>query len=271
MNDSNQDELEQLVAAVRAGSRYRYVGLDFVRRIAEEERTKRSSFKEAVKATRAKLHQVGGAYFDETMSYDSWVSELQTTARLSDAKFRNACTRIMWHHASSKERLPILKTFYTTLFADRAPIKRVLDVACGLHPLSIPWMPLAQGASYYAYDIYEDMIGFVQTFLDMMHVQGHAKVCDIVGTCPQDEADVAFVLKVLPCLEQIDKQAGLRLLESLNAPCIVVSFPVRSLSGRHKGMVAHYEQQFQEVVAGKPWPTQRFAFASELVFVIDKE
>jgi 16S rRNA (guanine(1405)-N(7))-methyltransferase len=87
---------------------------------------------------------------------------------------------------------------------------------------------------------------------------------------PPEKVEVAFLLKTIPCLEQIDRSAGLRLLEAVNADHVLVSFPVRSLGGFDKGMADHYKARLRELLAGKDWPVKRFEFATELAFLVDK-
>ena len=82
--------------------------------------------------------------------------------------------------------------------------------------------------------------------------------------------DVAFVLKTIPCLEQVDKRIGSSLLDILGAKQLVVSFPIQSLGGKRKGMLQHYSAHFAELMAGRPWPVQRLEFESELVFIVKK-
>ena len=61
------------------------------------------------------------------------------------------------------------------------PIRSVLDVACGLNPLAIPWMPLAPDVHYYACDIYADMIAFLNGFFQIAGIDGQAQACDLVS------------------------------------------------------------------------------------------
>ena len=51
----------------------------------------------------------------------------------------------------------------------------MLDVACGLNPLAIPWMNLAPNATYHAIDIYEDMMRFLGKAVNLLGVQGNAE------------------------------------------------------------------------------------------------
>lgn len=264
--------LAQLVATVRASPKYRHVSSTLVQNIGAQELAKRRNLKEAIKATRNRLHQIAGAYLEPHMDYPLWLDRLRQAAQTGDQQqIRRICREIMSHHASTRERLPILDQFYAITLAPLAPVRRILDIACGLNPLAIPWMPLAPDAEYLACDIYEDMIQFIAAFMTTFHLRGQAQVCDVITSCPTEHADVALILKTLPCLEQIDRSACHRLLHAINADHLLVSFPVQSLCARDKGMAASYEIRFREAIARTGWPIQRFTFATELAFLITKQ
>ena len=269
MSDRGRDQLDQLIEAVLVSRNYRHISRDFIEALGSEELAKRSNLKEAIKAAKNKLHQVGGAYIEGEVHYRSWIAQLRQAGAHGDKKLlKQACMGIMGYHASTRERLPILEQFYTTLLAGLPPIRSVIDIACGLHPLAIPWMLLGQDVRYYAYDIYRDMADFLNEFMDLIQVQGYAQACDVIQHCPAFKVDLAFMLKAIPCLEQVDKNAGLRLLEAINADHLLVSFPVHSLGGRKKGMTSNYEARFHEMVGHKNWLIERFEFPTELVFRI---
>jgi len=269
--DMQSERLEELVANVRAGSRYRQVSEDLIRDIGARELARRASFKEAVKAVKNKLHQVGGAYLAEKQDYSAWLSDLtRLTGGEDRERFLAYLKTIMLHHASTRERLPILEQFYPTLLAELPPVRSVLDIACGLNPLALPWMSFAGSVEYYACDIYRDMVDFLNQFMELLHVRGQVEVRDVIQACPTREVDLAFVLKTIPCLEQMDKTAGARLLHTLNARHIVVSFPVYSLGGKARGMQTHYATSFRALL-DPAWQVKRFEFATELAFVIRKE
>ncbi len=267
----SETELEQLIKAVRGGVRYAAISPDLVRRLGVQELAKGRSFKEAVKAVRNKLHQVGGAYQETPIPYDRLLSELKTMPHdPCDPALQAFCRRAMLLHASTRERLPIVEHFFSEVLADLGPIQSILDLACGLNPLAQPWMPLAPGAAYYACDIYADLVAFVGEFLAHTNRPGSVEMCDLLQGSPARSVQLALALKTIPCLEQVDKQIGLRLLEGLDAEYVLVSYPSHSLGGRSKGMVRNYAAAFQEMVAGQPWPVQRFDFPGELAFLIHK-
>jgi 16S rRNA (guanine(1405)-N(7))-methyltransferase len=268
---SQETDIDPIVASVLASPKYRAIARGLVERIARQEASSGRDVKETAKAVKNKLHQVAGAYLQRTPDYAIWLSELRQAAASPDPEdLQAACRRMLRLHASTRERLPILDEFYARLLSDLPPIHSVLDLACGLNPLAIPWMGLPPQAEYNAVDIYGDMMGFLDDALRIFGVQGMARAMDVVESTPDQEVDLAFLLKTIPCLEQVDKSAGRRLLESLRARTLLVSFPAHSLGGRSKGMPGHYASHFEELVAGKPWGIRRFEFRSELVFRIEK-
>jgi len=263
------DDLSQLLNAVLGSAKYRWVQPGLVERIGAAELGKGRKLKEAIKATKNKLHQIGGAYFSGVHEYEKWYDTLRNSAN-EPAQLKAACREIMAAHTSTQERLPILEEFYATIFARLPEIQSVLDIACGLNPLAIPWMPLPKDASYYAYDIYQDMVAFIAEVIPLFGLDGKADTCDVITSPPNQQVDLALILKTIPCLEQVDKQAGERLLDAVNARYVVVSFPAKSLGGREKGMVKNYVERFKELVEGKGWEAEKLEFETELVFIVGR-
>jgi 16S rRNA (guanine(1405)-N(7))-methyltransferase len=131
-------------------------------------------------------------------------------------------------------------------------------------------MPLADTFSYQACDIYTDMVHFVDAFLRHFSPESQAHTCDLVSGPPQTPVQVAFLLKTIPCLEQVDKQIGPSLLDQIQADHLLVSFPAKSLGGRNKGMPSFYRDHFYELIEGRPWQVQEFTFSTEIAFLVSK-
>lgn len=267
------DRLEALVAAVLSSAKYRHVSPEFVRAIGERELAIRPNLKAAVKATKNTLHQAGGAFQDAPIDYGRALALLREAAAdgPASAAFREACRALMAAHTSTRERLPILDAFYSQTLAGLPAPGRVLDIACGLNPLARPWMPFSEATEYVAYDIYADQIDFLNAFFPLAGYAGRAEVRDVIGRPPDEPADLALILKTLPCLEAVDRQAPARLLDAVRAPLLLVSFPAQTLGGRRKGMAAHYETRFRQLLDERDWPAERFEFKTELAFLVRKE
>ena len=278
MNSDTAGERDAVVEAVLTSGKYKEMSPDLVSGVAGRELAKGRRGKDAVKATKNKLHQIAGVYLPGGVDYDRWLRLLAASVETDDEEsLRISCRQIMERHSSTRERLPILERFYSETLGSLGPIHRVVDIASGLNPLAMPWMPLAEGAEYYAYDIYLDMMAFLSDYFNLMargneypRVRGHAAVQDVVASVPEQPADVALLLKAIPCLEQIDKSSAARLLRQVPADHVLVSFPAQSLGGRSRGMLENYEARFYELVAGTNWSVTRFHFATELAFLVSK-
>lgn len=260
-----------LAALVMANPKYQSISDAVVLRLSQEALSQGLSGKAAIKFVRNKLHQVGGAYIKTRLDYPSAIQELSKlpTDQNADA-IKGFCRQRMKAHASTAERLPILEHFFHTCLAPVAPVTSVIDLACGLNPLAIPWMPLADDAHYQACDIYTDMLGLINAFFSHINLHAEAKPCDLVSAIPTEKAQVAFLLKSIPCLEQMDKSVALRLLESLQTEHILVSFPIHSLGGKQKGMDSFYQRHFNDLLSGRNWQVREFRFQTELAFLVSK-
>jgi 16S rRNA (guanine(1405)-N(7))-methyltransferase len=266
---SDPETLEKLVQQVRENDKYAAIDLTLIRSVGMTELQKRSSLKEAVKSTRNKLHQVGSAYQEKPIPYADLQKELaDLPADLGAESTRSFLTRSMQCHASTRERLNIHETLFKEALAELGPLHSILDLACGLNPLNLPWMPAAPDLEYFACDIYTDMLGFLNSFFTYFSVNGQAFAYDLSQSVPQQKVQLAFLFKTIPCLEQIDKEAGAHLLEGLQAENILVTFPAHSLGGRSKGMVQNYSEHFAHLTSGKSWQIKRFDFPGELAFLV---
>jgi 16S rRNA (guanine(1405)-N(7))-methyltransferase len=264
------EELADLVAAVQRSAKYRNVCEQVIWGIGARQLAKGQGLREAIKATKGKLHQVGAAYLAGRLPYRKWLKELEMASEAGMPQVRTVCREAMTHHASTRERLPILERFFAEALGPLEPVDSVLDVACGLNPLAIPWMPVGPEVRYYGCDMYSDMAEFLNAALPLLGVQGHIEACDVTQSLPAVEADVALILKSLPCIEQLAPSSSARLLHEITCDVLLVSYPAHSLGGRAKGMPRNYEQQFWDMVQGEGWAVQRLAFETELAFVVRK-
>jgi len=268
---SGDDALDDLVARATAG-KYEDLCPALVRRIAARELAVRGRPKEALKSTRRKLHQVGAAYWPGSAPaeerYVEWLGLLRR-AQGDPPALRQACAAIMPSHASTRERLPLLDRFYQQTLHGIAPVSSMLDLGCGLNPLATPWMPLAAGASYRAYDVYGGVMGFLGETLPLLGLRGEAHCADVLHEPPAAQAEVALLLKVLPVVEQLwgDPTA---FLQAVNARHLLVSYPVASLGGRKRGMRDTYAQRFEALLGELGWAWEAHAFETELAYLVHK-
>jgi 16S rRNA (guanine(1405)-N(7))-methyltransferase len=265
------EQLEKLVQQVQSSAKYSSIYPDLVSHIAEIELKKGRSWKVTVKAIRNKLHQVGAAYQEQEINYDRLASEMRSYPHdLQLPEVKRYLIQTMSLHASTKERLHLLDSFFMETLSSLQPVTSVLDVACGLNPLAYGWMPLSADAQITVCDIYLDQIEFLNVFFDHFGINGKAFCCDLTRSVPQEKAQVGLVLKTIPCLEQIDKNIGIKVLQGLQCDNLLVSYPAQSLGGKKKGMRNFYSAQFEQILKATDWKYSTHSFRNEEAFLITK-
>jgi 16S rRNA (guanine(1405)-N(7))-methyltransferase len=263
-------DVEEIVSAVAGSKKYHAICQDTIRRIAARELSAHGSAKAAVKATKRRLHQVYGA-FEGDFDCEAAYRQLEVAyGEGSQAAIKAACQHMLALHSSTRERLPLLDRFYPAIFERTGQPATILDLGCGLNPLSLPWMGLAAGNRYVALDIDANRVHFLNRYLALAGFEPAARCQDILSQPPEDIADVALLLKMSPSLERQEPGATLRLMDRLRTPYVVVSFAVKSLGGREKGMAEQYQQQFTTWMDDRRWPVEQISFESELVFVVKR-
>lgn len=269
MGPLSESDLQAVLEAVSASKKYGGVCPDTVRRIAARELAARRSVKDAVKATKRRLHQVYGA-FEQALDAEAAFGELAKAWGGGEDERRAACRAVLALHSSTRERLPILDRFYPALWEIVGRPDPVLDLGCGLNPLAWPWMGLPPTTTYVPLDIDCQRIAFVNRFLDLAGLAPLARCQDLLTRPPADQASVALMLKLGPTLERQEEGATLRILRELRAPSVVVSFAVASLTGRRKGMEEQYSSQFAAMARGQSWRVTELRFETELAFVVQR-
>lgn len=254
-----------IVERVRRSSRYRAVDPALVTRLAAEELPKARNDDDAVKRVKRRLHQAVGAFSGRAVS-----RERPSTWPIDDPEaLRAACRAAMGAHASTRERLPHLESFYPPIWEQTGGVpNRVLDLGCGLNPLALPWMGIG-AAEYRAVDVDAGILVTVDGFLNALGQPHAVEACDLVEHPPTDEADVALLLKLVTTLDRQDRSAAHRLLRTLRVRHAVVSFAARSLGGRGNHERA-YRNRLERLVAecGRVREVAEASVHNELVFVL---
>jgi 16S rRNA (guanine(1405)-N(7))-methyltransferase len=261
-------DLEAVVTRVAGSRRYRAVDASLVRRLAGEELPHARNVDDAARRVRRRLHQAVGAFARGSASLgpvvDAW------TGDLADPAFRAACARVMASHASTAERAPSLDRFFDPIWtaAGGAPAS-LLDLGCGIGPLALPWMGLDRSATITAVDVDGQALATVDAFLDLVGHPHRIEERDLADATVESPADLALLLKLVTTLDRQDAAAAARLLDNLRARHAVVSFTLRSLGGRARGMERTYRDRMDRLAAdvGASAVTEA-SVPNELVFVV---
>ncbi|MCL2544513.1 MAG: hypothetical protein FWE77_01195 [Clostridia bacterium] len=252
--------IQALIAEVSGAKGYRHIGVAIVERVCREEASKRAKPKEAVKAAKRRLHQMTGAY-----------SQGQAALSFAPDEMAALCAA----HASTKERLPFAGELFADIRQRTGGMERVADLACGVNPVLYVAECLRAGLPlprfYAACDIRRDVLEQVRACFDHFAIEGTAGVCDLLTECPDADADVVLLFKIVPLLERQQKGRFERVIAQARSPFVAVTFPTRSLGGKNVGMAAQYRRFFAAYLqrSGHRLAFQK-EYPSELLFLLEK-
>jgi 16S rRNA (guanine(1405)-N(7))-methyltransferase len=285
--------IEKIYSKIKESKKYKDLYEKTVFRVAED-CVKRYGEKHAEEKARMLLHQIWGAYYHsrpdfEKLLPESFLEKISFSTSIDeilDLRFRDIrddIGKILQLHSSTKERLPILNDFYNQIFAITGQPDLIIDHACGLNPLA--FISVGNGFKpfrYQAYDIDKAEIDFLNKCFEKLGLENfHADLGDVLYDLSESDTrndlkpfhtgaknDITFLFKLLPVLEQQEKGSSKKLLQSIQSKFIVVSYPIKSIGGKEKGMAEFYSGQFEEMAGEMNLKYQMLLFQTELVFVI---
>ena len=260
-------DVEAIVTAVKQSKKYRDTHEETIRVLAADALKRYRKPKSALKSVREQLHSIMAPYLGDP-DYETAVNQLQTAFASHDpAQVKATCRNLLHDHLSTRERLPILDNFYHKIFQVTGKPTAILDIACGLNPLAFPWMGLEAPIDFYAYDIHESRIAFLNQYFALQGLPQLARVQDVAHHLPQEKADIALFLKEMPRFERNYKGRGRPLLQSLNVRHIVISFPTISTHGG-RNLTNRYRDFLHQLIDGLNWGVTELLFEGELVFCL---
>lgn len=274
MNCTGTDEdLRSVEAALARSRRYAAIGPVTVRRLAARALVSaQGNVPEAIKRTKRGLHEIYGAYLPGSPPhYDRMLSDLRAAAGRGDEQaIRDSLSSALAVHASTRERLPHLAAFYQEVFSRIKAPATIRDLACGFNPLTLPWMGLDAPVTYLASDIDIQLAAFIEQALTALSTAHRVEVADLISQPVTDYADLTLLMKTVPCLERQQPGAGWDLIEAVNSPAVVVTFPTKSLGHRPKGMFQTYSAAFEAQLLQRSWQAERLEIPGELIYLVRK-
>ncbi len=225
-------------------------------------------FKFMLKEVRKRLHEIYGVFVLGRKDLKPLKEHLQKVKSL-DEEALQLHMGILKSHKSSAERLDFYSEIYEKIFSITGKPKAILDLACGLNPLSFPWMGLKK-VKYFAYELTKEDCNFIQEYFDLMKplgLDGEAFALDLMKVEKLPKADVCFLFKVLDSLEDLERNYSEKLLEKIPARFIVVSFPTMSIGGRNP---IRQRGWFFRMMRNLGFSAEAFEFENEIFHVVSK-
>jgi 16S rRNA (guanine(1405)-N(7))-methyltransferase len=265
-------EIDTVYQKLKESKKYKYLCDDTLYRISDWA-LRRFDGKKAVKAAKKKLHQVYGAYFDafQPGKIQKLLNKISSEPEKEKESLETIALGIMESHTSTSERMLFMEQFYTDLFKRIKKPKKILDLACGLHPFAVLWMDLEEDVEYYAYDIDTRLITPVNTFFGYLNRSSNAECSDLLVSIPEIDADMVFLFKTLPCFEQQEKGISEKIITSLKTKHIVISFPSKTLTGKTKGMENYYHTIAMDLINRLNLNYFKLEYSNEVFYVLNKK
>lgn len=262
-------DIEAIVQEIKASPKYQTASEETIRGLVQVEASRHKKERQVIKAVRKRLHGIMAYYLGDA-DYPKAEKILQGAFAQGKADaIKDACRAILMEHPSTQERLEILDVFYPRIFEVTGKPNSMLDLACGLNPLTFPWMGLPLTFQYHAYDIHKPRVALINAYFKLQGLAQLAREQDVIFNPPQENADVALILKELPRLDRNYHGGGSSLLEALQVQHVVVSFPAVSLHGG-RDLKDHYRSYMEQMVKEKDWPLVEISFPNELVYCLNK-
>ena len=131
-------------------------------------------------------------------------------------------------HTSTMERIRIYPYIYKKIFSITGEPKRILDISCGLNPLSYKY--LGYKPHYIATELTKKDCDILEKYFKKEGIKGEVLHVDLFKDYKFPKADVAFLFKVLSNLN--DKKLAERIINNLEVKYIIASFSLITVGGR---------------------------------------
>jgi 16S rRNA (guanine(1405)-N(7))-methyltransferase len=261
-------DAERVTAQVLATKKYAMMDVDAVRRVCRDACARHAKTKDAVKAAKTALHGMNAAFVGDGAH--------QAAARVLAAagpgllRDKAAALGLLRLHASSAERIAYLDEVCTLIADCLGQGRTLLDLGCGFQPFALPWYPRLPDA-YVAVDMHRQTVALLNDYFARIGRPAYrALVCDLGADIPAFTGDCALLFKLLPLLERQRKGGAMRLFSRLRVPRALVSFQLKSLGGRQKGMLTHYAAWFERELPAGARIIRRAVVGDELFYGVEK-
>ena len=232
----------------------------------EKQLRKSSEYEKAIKAVRADMHNSFGIFQIPKNSEEikkEFLKKLKQRA-LTEEDYEKAFSL----HLSTKERFHYYPYIYEQIFKDAGKPAIILDLGCGLNPLSAKYMSLKK-FRYIASDIDRKNLEFMQEFFNLSGIDGKTVVLDLQNESDIQklafiDSDICFMLKLL----EIDKRLAEEIVSTVSAKSIIASFSTVSVSGQI--MASPEREWFEKMLSRLKYPFKVFKTENEIFYIIKK-
>ena len=147
----DQAEFEAIIEHTRKSRKYRELNLpeETLQDMLTAEAALGGSKAEVTQRFRKKLHNVIAPYLED-IDYAQETERMKACFQVNPTpdQVKAWALSVMQKHASTRERLPHIEAFCQCLRDHIDTPDRILDLACALDPLLLPWLDFPNGCMY---------------------------------------------------------------------------------------------------------------------------
>ncbi len=212
------------------------------RRYESEDVTRWRDYRDIVKACRKGIYYRLRRYWRDPADADEIIDRLERKVRrgASVEDVETLRTDLLAAHTSTMERLPHYEEFYEGLFDAAGVPRTVLDVGCGVHPLSYPFTGAGRRTALYAavdkdrralraLRAYATVVGAER----LVPIELTVERADWAERLPEPSFELGQMLKVVPVVNRLDREA-LGALGSIPAERVLLTGSVESMTRRQR-------------------------------------
>lgn len=246
-----------IVDTVLKSKKYRHLDRKSVEKIVKKYAKKKEyaprtkEFKQLLKQVKHELHVIYGRYMPDYNKIEKLLTKLPEKSLSTHIKLLSL-------HESTRDRIPYYKRFYKEIFNITGKPKKLADLACGLNPLSYPF--LGAKPYYYALEFNKKDTSIIRKYFKIMKIKGEAHTANILNLKKDfKDYDVVFLFKILSVLGIQEKGYWRKLLEKIKAKHIVISLSTKSLTAG-KALKSTFEKRLKY--------KKKISFPEEDIYVI---
>ena len=223
-----------------------------------EDLTRLRSYKTLIKHVRKHIYYHLRQYQADKQKIVYLRNELAQLIRSSQdtRQIERVIQALLFTHRSTKERVNEYQTFYQKIFELIAPPRTILDLGCGIHPLSYPFdHPEYRPEVYVAIDHQPEVIETLTVFAASVNPTRLIPLCADIAEAnwrsylegEMDEFEVAFMLKLIPVISRQRKHLLPKLAE-VPAHQMVITAAIESMT-RKENIRRKEEHSLHEFIA----------------------
>jgi len=253
---------------VLRSKKYKDVDRAVIERICTETIPKYVKQKDIIKAVKNELHIIHESFLQKDC-HKKAEAILDNYSGADIKTDKDLSIRLMSLHASTNERLGQASEIYERISRYVSAEAGIIDIGCGFNPFALLFFKNVP-KEYYALDISSSTVQVLDVYFRLIDLPYRAEICDAVANTPDVHCDVLFMFKLFPLLERQKKGRAFEILEILGCKTSIVSFPLKSASGKEKGMEVFYSNLFENDLPSGFVIAEKMIFTNEMFYVLEK-